>query len=69
MERQDNLAEEILMLLPFNIEEICMTSTTQFTRAKVPGGWLVYALLNAPRGNVDFTCSFVADPEWQWEVK
>lgn len=57
------------VIIPFNFEEICVTPTTNVHRAKVPGGWLVYALVNAPRGAVGFTSDFVADPEHTWEVK
>lgn len=56
------------MQLPFEFEEICLTSTAQVSRAKVPGGWLVYVILNSPRGVSNFTSNFIEDAEHKWEA-
>jgi hypothetical protein len=55
------------MQIPFKPETIFTNSTTEVMRAKVPGGWLVNIVVNG-RNSFEFTTSFIADPEWQWEV-
>lgn len=57
------------MLIPFVFEDIATTQTTQVSRAKVAGGWLVYTVMNSPRGTTNLTCNFVKDPLWTWSVK
>ncbi len=56
------------MLMPFEFERIASTSTTEVSRAKVPGGWIVYTLTNAPHSNSLLTSIFVAEPEHLWEI-
>ncbi len=57
------------MRLPYEFEQICVTDTAQVTRAKVPGGWIVYTIVNSPRGSTSLTSDFISDPEWEWEIK
>ncbi len=55
------------MQIPFNPETIFSSSTTEVTRSKVPGGWLVTVVING-RNSFEFTTNFIIDPEWKWEV-
>lgn len=57
------------MKIPFEFEEIYSTNQTQVTRNKVPGGWMVNILVNAPHGNAVFTTTFIVDPNHEWSVK